>query len=465
MVPKVAKKNAGRGSSFKGVAAYVLNDKDTTHSAERVAWTHTENLATVDPDLAWRIMAATAMDAPRLKREAGVKNTGRQSHQNVFHYTIAWHPEEAQDLNKEEMLRAARLSLRALGVEDRQALIVAHSDQEQPHLHIVINRVSPKDGRMWVDSHSKRKLRDFASDYERERGKIYCPKREANRLARDAGMPHTGQKNVIWPDAQAAKLAGKLNASNDNHPAPVQALVAARSRAAELTASTARMKTRHKGELEEQVERSMALKKSIDRKLNAARSRARTRIRKMMQPELEAIERRHEKERQEFEEAQKSLLGRATNLLKAAALGQGVREGDAQKGLLTRAQNAAARIQNPREAMETRHKADMAAFKRKHTNALAPLMTTARDLSRAAEADRLSIYVTELGIMKERQQKERERQAELWRENRAVVNIATKDLETMNEAQLKAQNQLSYRDRMQAHFKDTVRDQDRNQGD
>lgn len=465
MVPKVPDNGGGRGSSFKGVAAYVLHDKDSTHSAERVAWTHTENLCTVDPDLAWRIMAATAMDAPRLKREAGVKNTGRQSDQSVFHYTIAWHPEEAQDLNKEEMLRAARLSLRALGVEDRQALIVAHSDEEQPHLHIVINRVSPEDGRMWVDRHSKRKLRDFASDYERERGKIYCPQREANRLAREAGIAHDGQKPVIWPDAQAAKLAGTLEASNDNRPAPVLALEAAHSRAAELATSTARMKSRHQGELEEQAERSTALKKSIKRKLSSARSRARTRIRKVMQPELEAIEARQRKERQEFDKAQKSLIGRTMNRLRAAAMGPGISDGEPEKGLLTSAQNAAARMQDPETAMKERHKAEWSAFKRKNEKALAPLMTAARAQAEAAERERLSLYVMELDVMKERQQAERDRQAELWRTNRAALQLATKDLDAIVQARANAAEKQSYRERMQAHFKDIVRDQDRDQDD
>ena len=78
MVPNVAK----TGSSFKGAALYYLHDKREAWEAERitaarVAWTSMRNMPTDNPELGWRIMAATAMDQDRLKAEAGVKATGR----------------------------------------------------------------------------------------------------------------------------------------------------------------------------------------------------------------------------------------------------------------------------------------------------------------------------------------------------------------------------------------------------
>lgn len=73
MVPKLAAK----GTSFKGAAAYYLHDKGAS-TDERVAWTATLNLATNNPEMAWRIMAATAKDQTRLKEQAGIKATGRK---------------------------------------------------------------------------------------------------------------------------------------------------------------------------------------------------------------------------------------------------------------------------------------------------------------------------------------------------------------------------------------------------
>ena len=96
MIPDIAK----RGASFKGALAYYLHDKKLEgererFTSERVAWTETRNLATNNPEMAGKVMAATAMDADRLKRDAGVRNTGRKSDQSVYAYTLSWHPAPA----------------------------------------------------------------------------------------------------------------------------------------------------------------------------------------------------------------------------------------------------------------------------------------------------------------------------------------------------------------------------------
>ena len=72
MIPKIN----GLGRSFAGVAAYCLHDAPepddrSPETSERVAWTDTRNLATVRPERAARLMAATAKAAPDLKRLAG----------------------------------------------------------------------------------------------------------------------------------------------------------------------------------------------------------------------------------------------------------------------------------------------------------------------------------------------------------------------------------------------------------
>jgi hypothetical protein len=192
MVPKLHAK----GSSFRGLASYVLHDKGWAETAERVAWTATRNLAVENPEVAWKLMAATAMDADRLKARAGVKNTGRKSKDAVLHLTLSWHPNEAGDLDRDEMLRAADGALRALGAEGRQVLVVAHSDEKQPHLHVVINRVSPEDGRMLPSSNEKLALSRWAQAYERERGDLLCEQRAINNAARDRGEYVRGEKDV-----------------------------------------------------------------------------------------------------------------------------------------------------------------------------------------------------------------------------------------------------------------------------
>lgn len=68
----------------------------------------TRNLASDDPETAWRIMAATSMNQDRLKAQAGIKNTGRKSPDHVLHFSLAWHPDEKETLSQDEMRRAGQ---------------------------------------------------------------------------------------------------------------------------------------------------------------------------------------------------------------------------------------------------------------------------------------------------------------------------------------------------------------------
>ena len=77
MVPAVTE----GGSSFKGASLYYFHDKRREGEAERltserVAWTHTLNLATDDPERAWRIMAHTAMSQAELKQRRERRRPG-----------------------------------------------------------------------------------------------------------------------------------------------------------------------------------------------------------------------------------------------------------------------------------------------------------------------------------------------------------------------------------------------------
>ena len=102
----------------------------------------------------------------------------------MCHYSLSWAKDEKPD--RQEMRRAAQESLKALGMERNQALIVSHRDG-QPHVHVIANRVDPESGKAAGLSRSKLKLSKWAEGYEREQGKIRCPARERNNKRREAG--------------------------------------------------------------------------------------------------------------------------------------------------------------------------------------------------------------------------------------------------------------------------------------
>ncbi len=178
------------GRSFKGVAAYLLHDKRqegeaTRSTSERVPWTHTANLSTDDPELAWKVMAHTALNQARLKAAAGVKATGRKLTKPVHHQILAWGPGETP--TKQEMIQAGTASLKAQGLEQHQAIFIPHNDGKTIHLHIIVNRVHPENGNAATLSNSKLKLSDWAQAYEQQQGKVYCEQRVENNARRKQG--------------------------------------------------------------------------------------------------------------------------------------------------------------------------------------------------------------------------------------------------------------------------------------
>lgn len=179
MVPRVAK----TGRSFKGAALYYLHDRKA-NTSERVAFTETINLPTNDPRRGFAHMIDTATHAHELKTAAGMK-AGRKLEKPVYSYSLAWHPTEAP--TKEQQLAAAHETLRELGLEKHQAIIVGHNDTDHRHLHVIVNRVDPETGKAKVMSKDKLKLSKWAQAYEQRHENVFCQVRVDNNEARDRG--------------------------------------------------------------------------------------------------------------------------------------------------------------------------------------------------------------------------------------------------------------------------------------
>ena len=181
MIPRVGP----GGASFQGAGLYYLHDKDAL-SSERVAFTHTLNTHTDSPDRSLKVMAWTAMHQGELKQAAGVAATGRKLEKPVYTYSLAWAQDETP--SREEMVTAAQGSLKALGMEDRQAVLVAHNDTQHPHIHVILNRVHPENGKAASTSKDHLKLSKWAEGYERGQGKIRVQARVNHNARREKGQ-------------------------------------------------------------------------------------------------------------------------------------------------------------------------------------------------------------------------------------------------------------------------------------
>lgn len=157
-----------RGSSFKGVTAYLAHTHDNDN---RATFTATQNMATDNVYMAARFMAATAMDAEAIKLANGWNGKGRKSTDKpVYHAFMSWDESRHPDIEHQE--QSARELLKAMGLEKAQAIIVGHdsTDNEKTHLHIVVNLIDPETGKQFSLSNDERKMQAWALDYCKANG-------------------------------------------------------------------------------------------------------------------------------------------------------------------------------------------------------------------------------------------------------------------------------------------------------
>lgn len=351
MVPKLAAK----GTSFKGAAAYYLHDKGAS-TDERVAWTATLNLATNNPEMAWRIMAATAKDQARLKEQAGIKTTGRKSADVVLAYSLAWHPDEKDGLTREEMMLAAKASIKALGADHCQALIVAHQDEPHPHVHIILNRVSPEDGRILSSSNEKLNLSRWAEAYERGRGKIYCEERVANNQARE----------MLGEFTRAAK--DRPRHLHDQEKGITKDRFEQRNRDAQRRADAALsekgrdMAKRHRTEWDQLRADHRKRREAILSHTKATIERVRAEIQAARLPAWRQMHKRHFAEQRLFKERESRLSGKIQNAI-AAIQSMGAVRGDASaRGFLGAAFNYLTSAASREAALVKRQQAEKRTF-------------------------------------------------------------------------------------------------------
>jgi hypothetical protein len=123
------------GRGFKGLALYLEHGHPGAEvRPDRVAWIETRNLPTNNLHAAARIMAATARDSDSVQPP-------------LYHFTISFDPHDPVD--EAIMRQVAHRTLREVGLNEHQAVIVAHRDRAHWHLHIMVNRVHPETLKVW----------------------------------------------------------------------------------------------------------------------------------------------------------------------------------------------------------------------------------------------------------------------------------------------------------------------------
>ena len=98
-------------------------------------------------------MRATAEQNPRVQKP-------------VYHLSLSASPGE--QISKEKWEQIADRVLKRLGLDDRQALVVAHNDTRHPHIHLMVNRVHPEHLKAWHNGHDHRRIEKALRHIERD---------------------------------------------------------------------------------------------------------------------------------------------------------------------------------------------------------------------------------------------------------------------------------------------------------
>ena len=426
MIPNLSKS----GHSFKGAFSYHMHDKDRDDTGERVAWTSARNLMTDDARTAERVMIATAQDSDRLKEQAGVKATGRKSTAHVQTFSLAWHPDEK--VSREEMERAADSALKELGLENHQAYLVAHSDRPHQHVHVIVNRIDPRDGRMAGLSNSKRILDSWAHRYEQSRGQIVSPNRAAkyerqekarkqySQDERRAYMErkHQAQDRHTEARRETIQKAGAKTAT-DAQKATDEAGIAT-SRAQVLRDLHEAQNTRHKNEWHdlrlEQWGKEKHAGKEWGQRVKATREAFRDDAKSKL--EWKELGRSHGRSLRAERKMEKTLLGRLSLAITAAKAQREIliQQGKKAPSLAKMTWANLASREQRRETFDAIRGRERDALRQRQAERLKPMIERLEGMRTDALRDLKARHESQRDSLKRRQDAERGKMREAWRQ-------------------------------------------------
>ena len=181
------------GSGFGALGTYLVAD------ADRVGWAETRNMSE-GMDLG---DGPTPPDPRVVAAEMGDRATRSRAAEPMYHVVVAFDPDDQP--TEAEVRESADRTLRDLGLEHHQALLVRHTDRPHAHVHLMVNRVG-EDGRAWSPWRQRTRLRASMEAQERELGVRWTGR---NRdLGRDANAP-TDRASASPTRAFAAEVRAK----------------------------------------------------------------------------------------------------------------------------------------------------------------------------------------------------------------------------------------------------------------
>ena len=422
MVPNLAK----RGTSFVGAAKYYLHDKrqdgETVRTTtERVEWTHTRGVMTDNAYGAINIMRATAESQDDLKRQAGVKLTGNKSTGAVLAYSLSWSPEEYGKIDKTEMLKAVDTSLKALGAQDHQAVIVAHNDEPHPHVHVILNLVNQHNGKNLVQSYTKKKLDKWAYEYRKERGEenTYCvdrtKKHEAIEGRKRGQNPQfvKGTKPKYERQTETAKEFSKVSEKVDRNTAK-SVRDQQKVKDAELSSFGKKQAQAQKSEWSQLSHKYKTSKAKYSREAKADKQALRDEIFVQGKPYYVELLKAQRAELSAFELREKRVLGKLNNMV--AAVTHTARLGRPENGnVVSQLFSSIANKENRQDWIKRKHDKQIREFKRDQKQQIRNAVAKVDGTHRAKNKSAYELFQLERSALITKQNRERDELKDRWK--------------------------------------------------
>lgn len=188
-------------AAFKAVGDYALHDKQNRQTAYRVGFTAMLHMEAASP-----VEAIGQMTASYDRfREREKNKRGRKLTKPVYVYSLSWAPDQTPD--QPEMMSAAHSSLKALRLEGLQTLIVQHTDEPHPHIHVIVNRIELDGSRARNIAFDQLRFSRWAEQYERDHGGIRCEQRVRNNELRRKGVMVTDTVSLTRAEYTARERA------------------------------------------------------------------------------------------------------------------------------------------------------------------------------------------------------------------------------------------------------------------
>lgn len=181
-------------------------------------------------------------------------------------------------------------------------------------MHVLLNRISPEDGRLLSSSKEKLNLSRWAQGYEEERGKVYCEDRVLNNAARDRDEYTRGDKDK-------ARHIYEREAANDNSARAALLQAQHREQAAALADRGRDLRAKQAAQLEDLVRGHAARRNKILEDSARQRTIAIDQVRKSYRDRWQELARAKQDERAAFDEREQRVIGRLHNALASIDFG------------------------------------------------------------------------------------------------------------------------------------------------